>query len=262
MNLSAILDPLFLMPFLNGLILALLLPTLGGYVRLREEWLASLGLAEVVSAGVVLGTYLLKPLAVLALGAAVLAAALKAWLGRSGNDNYAVMILFGWAAALLGAANGTHGEEIGRSLISGQIYFTNRTHFNQLLGLGVACLGALPLISQRILRNRIFPEHQGANGRSWSWSEILFDVILAVALALASTVIGVMAAFALIFAPTWVAFRFARGWRDVIVWSAAGGIFIYLLAFAGAIALDQPFGPLLVLGLVGWTGLRRLPHTG
>ena len=34
--------PLFIWPFFNGLALALLLPALGLYLRLREDWLAAL----------------------------------------------------------------------------------------------------------------------------------------------------------------------------------------------------------------------------
>lgn len=44
MSLSLVVDPLFRVPFANGLLLALLLPLLGAYVRLRNEWLAALGL--------------------------------------------------------------------------------------------------------------------------------------------------------------------------------------------------------------------------
>ncbi|MCU0230146.1 MAG: ABC transporter, partial [Acidobacteria bacterium] len=101
MNLSLVFDRLFLLPFLNGLALALLLPLLGCYIRLREEWLAALGLAQAAAAGVVLGGLVLEPVLLVALAAAALAAAAKALLARSGNDAYAVMILFGWSAALI-----------------------------------------------------------------------------------------------------------------------------------------------------------------
>ena len=63
MSTSEVFDPLFLLPFVNGLLLALLLPLLGAFVRLREEWLASLGLAQVSAAAVVLGAILVEPVA-------------------------------------------------------------------------------------------------------------------------------------------------------------------------------------------------------
>ena len=44
-------DDLFLQPFLTGLGLAVLLPLLGCYLRLRDEWLAALTYAQVAAAG-------------------------------------------------------------------------------------------------------------------------------------------------------------------------------------------------------------------
>ena len=38
---------LFLLPFLTGLCLALILPVLGCFLRLRDEWLAALAYAHV-----------------------------------------------------------------------------------------------------------------------------------------------------------------------------------------------------------------------
>ena len=45
MNLELAFDPLFRMPFLVGLIMSAILPLLGNLLRLRDEWLAALGLA-------------------------------------------------------------------------------------------------------------------------------------------------------------------------------------------------------------------------
>ncbi|RPJ76925.1 MAG: ABC transporter, partial [Acidobacteria bacterium] len=63
-------DAMFLLPFLNGLLLAVLLPLVGAHVRLREEWLASLGLAQVAAAGVVVAAFWVGPVALVALAAA------------------------------------------------------------------------------------------------------------------------------------------------------------------------------------------------
>ena len=45
---------LFLLPFLTGLCLALILPLLGCFLRLRDEWLAALAYAHVAAAGALL----------------------------------------------------------------------------------------------------------------------------------------------------------------------------------------------------------------
>lgn len=250
MSFPDIFDQMFLLPFLNGLVLAALLPVVGAWVRLREEWLAALGLAQISAAGVVLGAIVTEPGALVALGAAAVAAAVKAFLGRAGNDTYAVMILLGWSAALLGASVTAHGDELGRALVQGQLYFTGRDQLVGMLALAVVAAGLLPWLSPRLLLGRFFPDHFRANGVPNPHHDVIFDVLAAVTLALAATAIGVMAAFALVFVPPWVAFRVASGWRKALAWSAGLGVAAYLIAFVAAIRLDQPFGPVLVAVLL------------
>ncbi|MGE5946401.1 MAG: ABC transporter, partial [Betaproteobacteria bacterium] len=73
--------------------------------------------------------------------------------------------------------------------------------------------------------------------------------LAAVLLALATMGVGVMGAFALVFIPPWIAFRRAGNWRAGIIWSVVIGVAAYVIAFALALALDQPFGPVLALML-------------
>ena len=74
---------------------------------------------------------------------------------------------------------------------------------------------------------------------------------MAISLALASTVVGVMAAFALVFIPAWVAFRVAGIWRSALTWSLVLGTVAYFgTSFALAIIFDQPYGPVLVATLL------------
>lgn len=250
MSFHDIFDQMFLFPFLNGLVLAVLLPLLGAWIRLREEWLGALGLAQISAAGVVLGAIVAEPGTLVALAAAAVAAAAKAFLGRAGNDSYAVMILVGWSAALIGASVSAHGDELGRALVQGQLYFTGREELMGMLALAVVAAVLLPWLSPRLLLGRFFPDHFRANGVPNPHHDVMFDVLAAVTLALAATAIGVMAAFALVFIPPWIAFRVAQGWRRTLVWSAGLGVVAYLVAFVAAIRLDQPFGPVLVAVLL------------
>jgi zinc transport system permease protein len=251
-------DRMFLLPFVNGLLLAILLPLLGAWIRLREEWLAALGLAQVAAAGVVVGALFMEPGGLVALAAAALAAAAKAFLGRSGNDAYAVMILLGWSVALIGAAFTAHGDELGRALVQGQLYFTGAGHLQGILALALVSAALLPWLSPRLLLGRFFPDHFRANGKANPHHDLVFDVLVAITLALSATAIGVMAAFALVFVPPWVAFRFAHGWSRTLAWSVGLGVLAYLVAFVAAIRLDQPFGPVLVVALLLLAPLRGL----
>jgi zinc transport system permease protein len=61
---------------------------------------------------------------------------------------------------------------------------------------------------------------------------------------------GVMAAFGLVFVPSMVAYQLGRGWARSLLLAVAVSLAAYLAAFAAALALDQPFGPVLVAVLV------------
>ena len=141
-------------------------------------------------------------------------------------------------------------DELGRALVQGQLYFTGREELMGMVALAVVAALLLPWLSPRLLLGRFFPDHFRANGVPNPHHDIVFDVLAAVTLALAATAIGVMAAFALVFIPPWVAFRVAQGWRKTLIWSAGLGVVAYLIAFVAAIRLDQPFGPVLVAVLL------------
>jgi len=257
MKWQLVVDPLFRVPFLNGLLLAVSMPLLGAYVRLRDEWLASLGMAQVTAAGGVAGLLLgIHPIAG-ALGAAGLAATAKGAVRRSGNDVFVLLLLFGWSVALLGAANSAQGEEVSHALLDGQLYFTSGTHLAGAAALLAAVALLLPRLSRRLLLERFFPEHLAANRESPFRIHLAFDLLVAFAVALATQSVGVMASFALVFVPPWAAFAGANGWRRALARTAVVAAAAYVVAFAAAIGLNQPFGPVLVAALL-LTGLVRL----
>src|SRR4029077_2037271 len=101
MNLFHILDPMFRWPLVTGVIFAALLPVLGMYLRLREEWLAALAFAQVAAAGSPAGGILGLPPQAGALACACTAAAFKGWIAKTGNNGYALLMIAGWAAAIL-----------------------------------------------------------------------------------------------------------------------------------------------------------------
>lgn len=259
---ALLIDPLFLVPFANGLLLAAVLPALGAYARLRGEWLASLGIGQAAAAGVVLGAVVGWPLSLSALAASLVAASAKTLLGRGdGDDTYAVMLLGGWSVALLLAANTARGEDLSRALLQGQIYFTGLWHLAGIAAASAAAAVCLPLISGRLLVGRFFPEYFQANGVKNPRHELVLDALVAVVLATAASVVGVMAAFALVFVPPWVAFRFARGWRHTVAWCVGLAVAAHVVAFVLAIVFDQPYGPVVVGVLLVLSLLRVTPRT-
>ncbi|KIH75932.1 zinc transport system permease protein [Geoalkalibacter ferrihydriticus] len=255
-NLALIFDPLFHLPFLNGLLLVPLAALLGAYLRLREEWLASLAFAQVAAAGGILSVLFHVPMLLAAVITAILAGIGKGLLQRAGNDNYAILILLGWSVALLIAANSPHGEMLGKALMDGQLYFTGWSHGVSALLLAVALLVVLPWLSPRLLLGRLFPDHFTANDLPGRRYHLIFDLLVVTVLAVTTTAVGVMATFALVFIPSWIAFRLAPSWRATLWLSGLLALGAYLVAFVAAILLDQPFGPVLVAVLVLLAPLR------
>ena len=170
------------------------------------------------------------------------------------------MILLGWAAALLVAANTAHGDDLARALVQGQLYFTDHPHLHGLLAVGLAVGVLLPWVSSRLLLGRFFPgplpgqrhpaatprprvrraagrrpgagrHHHRRHGRLRARCS----------------------------SRPWVTFRLAHGWQRTLVWSVVLGLTAYTTSFAAAIVLDQPFGPVLVIALLVTAVLRLVP---
>ena len=258
MEWDLLIDPLFRLPFFTGLVFAAVLPVVGLYLRMRDEWLAALGFAHLGGAGGVIGSLLGVPPLMAALSVAGGGVAARGLVRRTGNDLYAVMILAGWATMILGAQFSHHARTLAQTLVDGQLYFTTLEHL--LTGLAFALVFAvlMPWLSPRLLRARLFPGHDRANGRSVVLLGLGFSIMVAVGVALASMAMGVMAAFALIFIPPWVAFALAPGWRAAVVLSAVVGVLAYVAAFAIALLADLPFGPAFVAIVVALALLRLL----
>ncbi len=251
-------DPLFLAPFLTGLAFAVAVPVVGAYLRLRDEWLAALAFAQMAAAGALLAMPAGLPLFAGGLLAALAAAVVKhlcegAARGLQGAI-YAMLLLAGWAASVLQVANLPLAERLGHALFDGQLYFTGSAH----LAAALACLAVVAVglwrLSRALLLAHLFPDFFRARGRSAQRIHLCFDLLAAATLALATMSVGVMAAFALVFLPPFVAWRWARGWRASLALAVGVGVGAHLAAFALALALDQPFGPVLA-GILVAAGL-------
>ncbi|WP_303904005.1 metal ABC transporter permease [Thiohalomonas denitrificans] len=252
MNPDALIDPLFQIPFLVGLILAAVLPLIGVLLRLRNEWLAALGLAHLAGASALAGlAFGIPAVAGGPMGAA--AGALLKTFGRiQGNTIYAAMILVGWSTTLLLAANTTLGSSMGHALVEGQLYFAGTAQLVAASLLMLLTIALLPKLMPHLIRTEFFPGQGQANHRfAWRW-HLGFDLLVAVGMAVGTGTVGLMGAFALVFLPPWLAFRTAPSWRGTLIIALVTGTLGYLIAFALALYFDQPFGPALVaLLLIG-----------
>ncbi len=250
---------LFGMPFMTGLVLALFVPLVGLLLRMRDEWLAALGLTHLTAAGGVAGAVFGWPALASALIAGGAGALVKGWMRQPGNTVFAAMMLAGWAAVLLISANHVHAHLLGQALIDGQLYFTGSGHLVTALLLVAAGVPLLARLAPRLIRELLFPGHQSGNDAPVRRWHITFDLLAVATVAIAALALGIMAAFALVLLPAWIAFGIAGSTRAA-AWIAAGiGVCAYGIAFVGALVFDQPFGPVLVAVLLALTLLRLLP---
>jgi zinc transport system permease protein len=237
---------LFAVPFVAGLVMAVLLPLVGNLLRLRDEWLATLGLAHLSAAGALLGMAIHLPGFFGALAGALTGAGVKQASGGRSNSAYGLMILSGWALTLLVAANTALGDALAHALIDGQLYFAG---MRELLIDAAVLFMALPMLrwlGPRLIAARFCPERERAKRLpAWRW-HLGFDLLVATSIAAGTATFGLMATFALIFVPSWLAFRLAADWRRTNGRAVAIGVGGYLFAFGVALWFDQPFGPLLV----------------
>jgi zinc transport system permease protein len=243
-------DPLFRVPFITGLLFAAVLPLLGMYLRLREEWLAALAFAQVAAAGALGAAIQGLPVPLGSFGAAGAAAAAKSWLFRSGNNGYALLMVAGWGAAILMLANAPMADQLGNALFDGQLYFAGVEHLWGAAAFSLIALGVLRWLSRRLLLEHMFPDFFRASGQSARRYHLSFDLLVATGIALATASIGVMAAFSLVFAPSMVAWQWGKSWKFALGVSVVSGLASYVVAFELALRLDQPFGPVLALCLV------------
>ena len=247
---ALVFDPLFRVPFITGLLLAAVLPLLGTLLMLREEWLAASGLAHLAAAGALLGLAFGAPAVIGGAAGALVGGAAKTALSARGNAAYGFMILIGWTAMLLVAANTAIGDSLGRAMVDGQLYFAATVDLSAALVLATLSAALLPWLSGKLLRARFFPRFEQANGLpAWRW-HLCMDLLAATGMAVGIATLGLMGAFALVFVPAWIAFRLAPGWRWTLLIAVLIGIGGYLIAFLLALFLDQPFGPVLVAVLV------------
>lgn len=257
-----LLDPMFRMPFFSGLLLAPLAALLGVYLRLRTEWLAALAYTQLAAAGGMLAVVLHLPVLAGALTAAVLTAGAKGLSGRTGNDHFALAFLLAWGVTLLLAGFSHHGSHMGTALLDGQLYFTGPAHLTAGLLLALAITLLLPWLHRPLLLGRLYPDHFDLNQqRGWHYG-LMFDLLAVLTLAVCATAFGVMATFALVFIPPWLAWHLAVGWRQTLLLAMLLALGAYLAAFVLAIAVDQPFGPVLVVLLGLMAMLRLLPRRG
>jgi zinc/manganese transport system permease protein len=93
------------------------------------------------------------------------------------------------------------------ALLFGNVLGVTRSTVWSLLALGAGCLAALAFIARPLLFASLQPELAEAKGVPVRWVSVFFMIIIAVAVAEAATVVGILLVFTLLVAPAATAMR-------------------------------------------------------
>lgn len=247
------LDPLFRWPLWAGLCAGVVLPVLGVLLQARREWLAALGVSHVSAAAQLLGTVWHWGLWAVMGFSTLLAVAVQALLLRRGNMGYALMMLLGWSAVYVLAANSAVGESFAHALSDGQLLLVSPALVGLLLGASLLLLVLLPTWVRVLVAHEFFPLNDALNRSSFKRWQAVFYAVTALLLTVSAATMGLMASFALVLVAPLVAFRVCTS-LSAALWCAAGvGGLAEWVSFVLSVQYDQPFGGVVVaLLLILW----------
>lgn len=248
--------------FITGLAFAIYLPLLGCYLRLRDETLAALAFAQISAAGALGAMALHIPLTAGGLGAATALAGIKQSMPQrlrtrtQRSTFYALLLILGWAVSTLLSSNLPLADRLGHALFDGQLLLNGGQDLVLTLITCTLGMGLLFMLSRQLLLAQIFPDIWRLNSQRWRHLHLLFDVLTALTVALATMRLGVMTVFALVVITPWISFYAAASWRSARGFATTLAIAAYCIGFGLSLWGDQPFGPMVVLGLMGMGALK------
>lgn len=228
--------------FMAGGVAAVAAGAVGFFLVLRNLAFAGHALAHVGFAGatgaVLIGLAPLWGLLVFSVAAAVAMGALG---DRLRNRDVAVGIILSLALGLgvLFLYLYTTSASEASAILFGNLLAVSRSSLLSLVGLGAATLAALALLSRPLWFATLAPELAEAKGVSLRLVSVLFLVLVAVAVAEAAQVVGVLLVFALMVAPAAAAQRLTAR-------LAAG------LALTVGLAVAETWGGLALAYLSDW----------
>jgi zinc transport system permease protein len=149
----------------------------------------------------------------------------------------------------------------------GDILAVGRVDVAWIYGGGLGVLAALAAIWRPLLSLTVHEELARAEGVAAARTQLVFALLIAVAVALAMKVVGILLVSALLIIPAATARRFARTPEQMAVAAAGLGILAVLGGLAASLRLDTPGGPSIVVAAAllfalalaagPWLGRRR-----
>lgn len=214
---------------LAGSLAGILGAVVGYFVVIRRVSFAAHSLAHIGFTGATgAALFALSPLE----GMLIISALAGVLMGASGNRlqrsdmaiGMTLSLCLGLGALFLVLYRGFAGQ--ATAILFGNIFGVSHAQILQTLALSAVSLGTLLLISRKLLFTSVQPDLAEARGLSLSGLSIVFMVILAVSVTLASQVVGILLVFALIIGPAGIATRLCRNFWAGLMTSVVIGLLV------------------------------------
>ncbi len=233
-----------------GILVSISCSYLGVFMVLRRTVFVGIALAQLAALGVALSFYLPAPPEVLALATTLIGALL---LGSNVGGRFVpreARIGFLYVAAVASStllvAKSADGEAHVLGLLFGNILTVTDGHLWILLVVTVLVLLLHAAFYKQILFASFDPETARAAGfrvRGWN---ALFDLSLALVIAVGLHEAGSLLVFSYLVQPALAGLLLASSMRGVIQWAIGLGLAATLLGVAGSVLADLPTGPSVV----------------
>lgn len=152
-------------------------------------------------------------------------------MGASGNRlqrsdlaiGMTLSLCMGLGVLFLALYRGFAGQ--ATAILFGNVFGVSHRQILQTIALAVICIGALLLFSRKLFFASVQPDLAEARGISLALLSIVFMVILAVSVSLASQVVGTLLVFTLVIGPAGIATKFCRTFWSGLTVSVIVGLF-------------------------------------
>ena len=236
---------------LGGIGVALVAGPLGCFVVWRRMAYFGDSLAHSALLGIALGFLLGIDLVIGVIACCVAVAVLLVGLQRQkrwGVDT--LLVILSHSALSIGLVAISFMPHLRIDLTSylfGDILAVDRTDLAWIYGGGFAVVATLIAIWRPLLSITVHEDLARAEGIAVERVQLAFALLIAVAVALAMKVIGILLVSALLIIPAATARRLVRTPEQMAIGAAGIGIVAVLAGLAGSLQLDTPGGPSIVV---------------
>ncbi len=244
-------DDFLLRALLAGAGIAVVAGPLGSFVVWRRMSYFGAALAHAALLGVALGIMLGTSPEIGVLAVCIATAALLVLMRRGrdlGNDTLLGILAHG--ALALGLVVVSLLETVRVDLMGylfGDVLAVSATDVVWILGGGAVVLGALAVLWRRLLAITVHEELARVEGVPVAAVEFAFMLLMAVVVALAMKVVGVLLVVSLLIIPAATARRFARTPEQMALLAALAGVLSVGGGLWGSWKMDIPAGPAIVV---------------